>query len=232
MAATDAALGALVAPLLDAGRKGRTLVVLTSDHGESLGEHGEVTHGLFAYEATLRVPLVLYAPRLLSPAVVSEPVRHVDIVPTVLDALLRRACPTTCRAAACSPRPRANGWRPRPATSRPCRPCWAAAGRRSTASYAAATSLIDLPVPEMYDLAEDEGERANLIARTPAPREPTLTAAPARLRRDDAGPVRGEESAETRQQLAALGMPPRRPRRSRRTTPRRTIRSGWWGWTD
>ena len=38
-----------------------TLVVLTADHGESLGEHGEETHGVFAYEATLRVPLILYA---------------------------------------------------------------------------------------------------------------------------------------------------------------------------
>ena len=66
MAATDDALAAVLRPLLDAGRDGRTLVVLTSDHGESLGEHGELTHGLFAYEATLRVPLVLYAPRLLS----------------------------------------------------------------------------------------------------------------------------------------------------------------------
>jgi arylsulfatase A-like enzyme len=40
----------------------RTLIVLTADHGESLGEHGEMTHGLFAYDATLAVPLVLAGP--------------------------------------------------------------------------------------------------------------------------------------------------------------------------
>src|SRR5439155_1063936 len=60
VAASDAALGPLLQPMLDITSKGRTLVVLTADHGESLGEHGEATHGIFAYEATLRVPLILY----------------------------------------------------------------------------------------------------------------------------------------------------------------------------
>ena len=72
VAAADAALGPLLEPILAAGPSGRTLVVLTADHGESLGEHGELTHGIFAYEATLRVPLVLYAPRLLRPRVVAR----------------------------------------------------------------------------------------------------------------------------------------------------------------
>ena len=56
VAAADAALAPLLEPLLAAGDRGRTLVVLTADHGESLGEHGERTHGILAYEATLRVP--------------------------------------------------------------------------------------------------------------------------------------------------------------------------------
>ncbi|MFI5184997.1 MAG: sulfatase, partial [Vicinamibacteria bacterium] len=56
VAAADAALEPLLEPILAAGPAARTLVVLTSDHGESLGEHGEDTHGVFAYEATLRVP--------------------------------------------------------------------------------------------------------------------------------------------------------------------------------
>src|SRR6185436_10367815 len=64
VSAADAALGSLLEPLLQAGRSGRTLVAFTSDHGESLGEHGEMTHGIFAYEATLHVPLILFAPRL------------------------------------------------------------------------------------------------------------------------------------------------------------------------
>src|SRR5207247_2866707 len=77
----------LLKPILEAGKEGRTLVVMTADHGESLGEHGEQTHAIFAYEATLRVPLILYAPRLFGAAVVSTQVRHVDVAPTVLDLL-------------------------------------------------------------------------------------------------------------------------------------------------
>ena len=49
VAAADAALEPLLRPLLEAGPRGRTFVVLTADHGESLGEHGEATHGVFAY---------------------------------------------------------------------------------------------------------------------------------------------------------------------------------------
>ena len=87
VAATDAFLTPLLEPLVSAGRNGRTLVVLTSDHGESLGDHGEATHGVFAYEATLKVPLVFYQPRLFQPVVVDTAAQHVDVLPTVLDAL-------------------------------------------------------------------------------------------------------------------------------------------------
>src|SRR6185436_6023412 len=87
VAYTDSLLGPVLEPLLRAGKEGRTLVVFTSDHGEGLGEHGEKTHGIFAYETTLRVPLILFAPRLFAPRVPAPRVRHVDILPTVLDAL-------------------------------------------------------------------------------------------------------------------------------------------------
>ena len=73
------------ARLRAAGALEHTLVVVTSDHGESLGEHGERTHGLFAYDATLRVPLVLWAPSRFVPAVFARPTRLVDVAPTVLD---------------------------------------------------------------------------------------------------------------------------------------------------
>src|SRR5262249_50295443 len=87
VAYADSLLRPLLEPLLQSGQAGRTLVVLTADHGEGLGEHGEKTHGIFAYESTLAVPLILYAPQILGPRSVAEPVRHVDIAPTVLDAL-------------------------------------------------------------------------------------------------------------------------------------------------
>jgi choline-sulfatase len=62
-----------------------TLVILTADHGESLGEHGEPTHGVFLYDATMRVPLVWRLPGVLpAGATYAGPVRHIDVVATAL----------------------------------------------------------------------------------------------------------------------------------------------------
>jgi arylsulfatase A-like enzyme len=87
---TDQALGPLLTQLGTLSRP--TTVIVTSDHGESLGEHGEETHGMFAYEATLRVPLIVAT---VTPAgaggpttkglAIETPARHIDIAPTVLD---------------------------------------------------------------------------------------------------------------------------------------------------
>jgi arylsulfatase A-like enzyme len=63
-----------------------TIVVVVADHGESLGDHGEDSHGILLYETTIRVPLIIRAPGL-SPKRVSDVVRLVDVMPTVLDAL-------------------------------------------------------------------------------------------------------------------------------------------------
>ena len=61
----------------------RTLIVVTADHGEALGDHGERTHGLFAYDATLAVPLILSGPGVRA-GVVDAPVGHVDLLPTLV----------------------------------------------------------------------------------------------------------------------------------------------------
>ena len=61
-----------------------TLVVVTSDHGESLGEHGVLGHGVTLYEATQRVPLLMAGPGVPAGRVVSAPVRLVDVAPTIL----------------------------------------------------------------------------------------------------------------------------------------------------
>jgi arylsulfatase A-like enzyme/Flp pilus assembly protein TadD len=84
VAATDAFLAPLLGPLLDR-KEPPCLVVVTADHGEALGHHGEMTHGLFAYEATLKIPLVVWGPGV-SPGRDGRSARHVDIFPTVLAA--------------------------------------------------------------------------------------------------------------------------------------------------
>jgi tetratricopeptide (TPR) repeat protein len=84
VAAADAFLGPLLEPFL-AGAEPPAVIAVTGDHGEALGEHGELTHGLFAYEATLKVPLVLWGAGV-TPGREDRPVRHVDIFPTLLAA--------------------------------------------------------------------------------------------------------------------------------------------------
>ena len=203
VAATDAALAPLLDPLLSAGRASDTLVVLTSDHGESLGEHGEATHGIFAYEATLRVPLILYAPGSLAPRVVDAPVRHVDILPTILDALgvptppgLRgRSLISLARGAA---RPDEDsyfealsgmlnrGWAPLTGVPR---------GR---------SKFIELPIAELYDLAADPVEQRNLADADPQRRD-ALRAVLAPFAA--AAPVTRTvtETADARDRLRSLG---------------------------
>lgn len=84
-----AAADAAVAELLVGCRRLRPdlwLTVLTSDHGEGLGEHGEDSHAFFLYETTLRVPLIMHAPGLIPTGeVVNEPVGLIDLAPTILN---------------------------------------------------------------------------------------------------------------------------------------------------
>jgi arylsulfatase A-like enzyme/Tfp pilus assembly protein PilF len=84
----DRGVGRLIEALRAKGILDDTLVVLTADHGESLGEHQEKTHAIFVYDATVHVPLVWRYPRVMpSGRVYTGPVRSVDIVPTILGVL-------------------------------------------------------------------------------------------------------------------------------------------------
>src|SRR5262249_31537836 len=152
--------GPLLQPLLDQSASRPTLVILTADHGEALGEHGEMTHGLFAYEATLRVPLVVYQPRLVSPRVVSAPVRHVDILPTVLDAVGAPLPGTPGTFDGRSLIELATGGSAQP-TATYFESLSASINRGWAPLYGVARGslkYIDLPIPELYDLAADPSE--------------------------------------------------------------------------
>jgi tetratricopeptide (TPR) repeat protein len=164
IAYADTALGSFVAGLRRSDALTNTLVVIASDHGESLGDHGEGTHGLFAYEATLRVPLIMWAPPRLPAATIGDTMRLVDVVPTILDLL--GAAPMV-NVDGRSVRPfvsgeqqfeqaasyfealnasRARGWAP------------------LTGVVLDRLKLIELPIPELYDLDADPGEQRNLHA--------------------------------------------------------------------
>ena len=84
IAAVDAQVARLLSYLDERGLAGDTIVAVAADHGEALGEHGELTHGLLLFEPTLRVPLLLRAPgRLPGGVVVGEPVGLADLAPTL-----------------------------------------------------------------------------------------------------------------------------------------------------
>jgi membrane-anchored protein YejM (alkaline phosphatase superfamily) len=89
--AADAAIGRLVAELMKRGMWENTLVVLTSDHGEALGEHGVMGHVVNLYDELLHVPLVIRLPHGLRDSRLTEAsetiVRHIDVAPTILDLL-------------------------------------------------------------------------------------------------------------------------------------------------
>ena len=84
---SDELVGRLLAALADGGVADRTLVVVTSDHGEGLGDHGEAVHGYFIYETTLHVPLIVRGPGVKAGVTVDSVIRSVDLFPTVMEML-------------------------------------------------------------------------------------------------------------------------------------------------
>jgi arylsulfatase A-like enzyme/Flp pilus assembly protein TadD len=86
VAYVDSEIKNLFDGLKNTGLLEETLVVLTADHGESLGEHGESTHGYFAYNSTIWVPMIMAGPGI-SPVRIDDYVSHIDIFPTICDFL-------------------------------------------------------------------------------------------------------------------------------------------------
>lgn len=88
IAYVDMNIGKLLAKLDDLGVRDNTLIVVAGDHGEGLGEHGEKTHSLLTYDATLHTPLIFHSPKLMPKGhVIRKQVSNVDIMPTILDLL-------------------------------------------------------------------------------------------------------------------------------------------------
>lgn len=87
IAYADAGLGEMLALLTQRGMLDETLVMMTSDHGEAFGDHGETTHGIFIYDATTHIPWIAMHPGLSKGKRVREVVSAVDIFPTALELL-------------------------------------------------------------------------------------------------------------------------------------------------
>ncbi len=165
IAFTSAQLGRLFAFMRKRGLYRRSLIVLTADHGESLGQHGEAEHGFFIYTATLHVPLIFKLPEdALAPQKVNAPVELVDIAPTILDLLhIRDPLTQQFQGVSLASRilKRASSPR-RPAYAETYYPFdsfgWSPLRSILTRRY----QFISAPHPELYNLIKDPGELDNL----------------------------------------------------------------------
>jgi arylsulfatase A-like enzyme/Flp pilus assembly protein TadD len=140
------------------GLAGSTVVVLAGDHGEGLGDHGELTHGMLAYDSTLRVPLVVAAPGE-APRRITAPVSLADVAPT----LVRLAGVSGSLVAGASTRDRFAGDEDAAAfaeTEYPASAGWSPLSVLATSRW----KLIRSSQPELYDLGADPAEAANLAA--------------------------------------------------------------------
>jgi arylsulfatase A-like enzyme/Flp pilus assembly protein TadD len=157
--------------LFDAVRKkspaGNTLIAVLSDHGESLGEHGEYSHGVFLYDATLRIAFVISGPGVPAGLRLKQQARTIDFLPTILE-LMGGKAPVTVQGASLMPfftgkdagtavsyaetlYPKINmGWAELRAI------------RTNRWKY------IRAPKPELYDLSQDAAEHNNVIQSHPA----------------------------------------------------------------
>ncbi|MCC6794394.1 MAG: sulfatase-like hydrolase/transferase [Candidatus Hydrogenedentes bacterium] len=87
IAQADEGVGAILNQLRNDNRLDSSIVAVTADHGESLGEHGEKTHAIFVYDATVRVPLIMrYPGKIVKGSVYKDPVSSIDLFPTILSA--------------------------------------------------------------------------------------------------------------------------------------------------
>jgi arylsulfatase A-like enzyme/Flp pilus assembly protein TadD len=200
----DAELGRLLAAVEARFPDGRSLVVATADHGESLGEHAEPTHAFSLYDATQRVPLLMAGPGVPAGVVVSQLARLADVMPTVLE-LAGLPAPPAATGASLLPALRGTvaseqpvAWVETLATQLELG--WSPLLGVRTADY----KYLRAPRPELYELASDPGETKNLAAQQPevAARLDALVSAHAAQQRVTPNLALDAETAE---QLRALG---------------------------
>jgi choline-sulfatase len=204
IAFVDRQLGRLLQTLDVRGETSRTIVLVTADHGESLGEHGEGTHGIFLYDATLRVPWVMAGPQIAAGRVSPTVARSIDVLPTLLDYAglsqrsdvdgrsLRRAADgeqmSDAPAYAESLYSELElGWAPLYA--------WRTAGFK----------FIKAPRPELYDLQNDPLEKANRASEQPARVSDLSSRLDVALRHPTPSAPAQSVDAETAERLRALG---------------------------
>ena len=203
IAFADSQVQALLDALSKRDELSKTVVLAISDHGEGLGEHGEPTHGLFIYDSTIRVPLIVAGPGVKAGGRITAVVRATDVAPTLLD------------LATVAPIPAMDG--------RSLKAALSGRGMPPEGAYAESlfgrlsfgwaplygwrterTMFIDAPRRELYDLVADPGETRDLSAERRSEVERyaglvgTIASKPVR-------PPAAVANAESKERLRALG---------------------------
>jgi tetratricopeptide (TPR) repeat protein len=148
VAYADAQVGRVIARLREKGLIDRTIVAVTGDHGEGLGDHGETTHGMLAYDATLCVPLVIAMPGT-DAATDDTPLSLAELGPRLLHAAGLRDAPERLPVYSETVYPRRAGWH---ALSVLADERW---------------KLIRSSETELYEIGSDRSETANVAAAHP-----------------------------------------------------------------
>ena len=164
IAYVDHSLGRLMRRLAESGFDRNTLIVFTGDHGESLGQHGESTHGYFAYNATLHIPLIVAYPGI-KPVRVGQNVGHIDIFPTVCDALGTNS-PDGLQGLSLLPAIRGRKLAARSLYFESLYPYYSRGWAPLQGFFDGTRKFVDSPIPELYDLAGDFDEKKNLAGST------------------------------------------------------------------
>jgi arylsulfatase A-like enzyme/Flp pilus assembly protein TadD len=211
IAFADAQVGRVLAYLDARHLTDRTIVVVMGDHGESLDEHGEATHGFFVYESTIRVPLIVRAPYsgTLGGRRITDVVRSVDVMPTVLDLLgvaAIKGLEGVSVAAMMTGEVRELGLESYSEALYPLHHFgWSDLRAMRTGRY----KVIAAPRPELYDVQDDPEERQDLFGQRDALGQRMLDRLRERERQfgkaagADSKPVDVDPDARAR--LAALG---------------------------
>jgi choline-sulfatase len=149
--------------LIDAlgARHDSTLIVAAADHGEAFGEHGEVSHSLFTYDTTLRVPLIIAGPGIRA-SVIEEPVTLVDVAPTILSQL--GAQPMHGDGVDLSPSFAGTALPQRTLYAESFAPLFDFGWSPLRTVRANGWKYIEAPKPELYEVDRDPGETTNKVA--------------------------------------------------------------------
>ena len=205
IAYSDEIVGRLIAYLRAHQLYDASTIVLLSDHGEGLGDHGEQEHGLFLYEETIRVPLIIkQAGGIGRGRRVADLVQHIDIVPTLLD-LVDAPLPANLRGRTLKPVLDGSGHLAREGIyAEALYPRYHFGWSELTTLTDGRYRYIKAPREELYDLDHDPHERDNIAGQRPPARQALRGA----LDRLVAGTPIGSPSAitaENRQRLLSLG---------------------------